>query len=73
MGFWEVMGYIVAALVFCAIGAAVSEYYNEKAWRKYYEGVGEGKNLRVWKDSAHGRYPLRPGKKEGTGHAPRMS
>ena len=65
MGFWEVMGYIVAALAFCMIGAAVSEYYNEKAWRKYYEGVSEGKNLRVWKESAHGRHVTRAGKKEG--------
>ena len=72
MGFWEVMGYIVAALAFCMIGATVSEYYNEKAWRKYYEGVDEGKNLRVWKESAHGRH-YRAGKKEGMGHAPRVS
>lgn len=59
MGFFEVIGYILTALAFCTLGAIISEYYNKRAWMKYFDGMAAGVSMRVWKDAAHGRHALR--------------
>ena len=34
------------ALLFICIGSVVTEFYNMRAWRKYYEGKNESKHER---------------------------
>lgn len=72
MIFFEVLGYILVALAFCTLGALVSEFYNKRAWNKYFDGMAAGVSMRRWKEAAHGRAVPRAGKKEGMDHVQRM-
>lgn len=40
---------IWAALGFIALGAAISEAYNYRIWKKYKDGMENGVSLRYWK------------------------
>lgn len=73
MIFFEVLGYILVALAFCALGAIISEYYNKRAWNKYFDGMAAGVSMRIWKEGQTRRPALKAGKKEGMGHVPRVS
>lgn len=73
MIFFEVLGYILVALAFCTLGALVSEYYNKRAWMKYFDGMAAGVSMRRWKEDQTRRPRLMAEKKEGMGHVPRVS
>lgn len=73
MIFFEVLGYILVALAFCTLGAVISEYYNKRAWNKYFDGMAAGVSMRIWKEDKTRRPALKAGKKEGMGHVPRVS
>lgn len=73
MGFFEVLGYILTALAFCTLGAIVSEYYNKRAWMKYFDGMAAGVSMRKWRDTATRRPSPRAEKKEGADDVKGMS
>jgi len=73
MGFFEILGYILTALAFCTLGAIISEYYNKRAWMKYFDGMAAGVSMRRWKEDQTRRPRLMAEKKEGMGHVPRVS
>ena len=72
MGFFEVLGYILTALAFCTLGAIVSEFYNKRAWLKYFDGMAAGASMRRWKDETR-RPAIRAEKKEGADDVKRVS
>ena len=59
MGFFEILGYILTALAFCTLGAIISEYYNKRAWMKYFDGMAAGVSMRRWKEEPTSRRALR--------------
>lgn len=73
MGFFEVLGYILTALAFCTLGAIVSEFYNKRAWMKYYDGMAAGVSMRKWKGEQTRRPRLTAEKKEGMDSVQRVS
>lgn len=73
MIFFEVLGYILVALAFCILGALVSEYYNKRAWMKYFDGMAAGVSMRRWKEGPMRRPAVRAEKKEGMGNVQRVS
>lgn len=73
MGFFEVLGYILTALAFCTLGAIVSEFYNKRAWMKYFDGMAAGCSMRKWKEAAARRTVLMAEKKEGADDVKRVS
>ena len=73
MGFFEVIGYILTALAFCTLGAIISEYYNKRAWMKYFDGMAAGVSMRVWKDDKARRPRHMAEKKEGMDRVQRVS
>ena len=73
MGFFEILGYILVALAFCTLGAIISEYYNKRAWMKYFDGMAAGVSMRIWKEKQTRRPALRAEKKEGADRVQRMS
>lgn len=73
MGFFEVLGYILTALAFCTLGAIVSEFYNKRAWMKYFDGMAAGCSMRKWREAPARRPVIRVEKKEGADDVKRVS
>lgn len=72
MGFFEILGYVLTALAFCTLGAVISEYYNKRAWIKYFDGMAAGVSMRRWKEENTRRPRLMAGKKEGMDRVQRV-